>query len=159
MARMIGCQPMRSPRDCMTPAQRKKAMRSNRGRTGPERALASLLWQEGFRYLTAEGYRRRYGRRLLGQPDLIFGRKRVVLFVDGCFWHGCPKCGKMPEDYGNAFWRQKVETNVSRDERITVALRRDGWKVIRVWEHDLRRKPDLERTAHRVSRRLRRKAD
>jgi len=146
-------------RDVMTPEQRLKAMRSNRGRTGPERALASSLWRKGFRYLTPDAYRARHGKRFLGQPDLIFTRKRIVIFVDGCFWHGCRKCRKMAEDYPNALWQAKIETNVRRDRRITATLRRTGWSVIRIWEHDLRRKQDLDRTAKRVSSRLRRQAD
>ena len=136
--------------DTMTPEQRRKAMRSNRGRTRPERAIASALWRKGFRYLTADGYRRRFGRRLLGQPDLIFTRKRVLIFVDGCFWHGCRRCHNIADEC-NAFWRTKIEGNVSRDRRTTRTLRRRGWKVIRVREHDVRTKAGLAKTARRVS--------
>lgn len=142
-------------RDVMTPEQRRKAMRSNRGRTGPERALASALWREGLRYVTAAGYRRRHGKRLLGQPDLIFTRKRVVIFVDGCFWHGCRECRKMDDDYPSEFWQRKIAANVQRDRRVTKQLRRDGWSVIRVPEHDVSTKASLMRTAKRLAKRLR----
>ncbi len=63
-------------------------MSHNRGRTGPERALASELWRRGLRYLTYEGYKSISGKRLVGKPDLVFSRERIVVFVDGCFWHG-----------------------------------------------------------------------
>ena len=124
-------------------------MQSNRGRTGPEKALAALLWTEGLRYLTADGYRHRYGRRFLGQPDMIFMRKKVAIFVDGCFWHGCSRCHDFESDC-NRFWREKISKNVERDKRVTLTLRRQGWKVVRVREHDLRRKKDQGGTAAKL---------
>lgn len=129
-------------------------MQSNRGRTAPERAVASLLWRQGFRFLTADGYRARYKRRLPGQPDLIFTRKRAVIFVDGCFWHGCRRCHNFERDC-NEWWQSKVQTNVQRDRRVRATLRKDGWKVIRVWEHQLRRKGELQATARRIAKELR----
>jgi len=138
----------------MTPEQRYRAMRSNRGRTGPERALASALWQHGFRYLTADGYRKRYGKSLTGQPDLIFSRRRTVVFVDGCFWHGCPECRKTPPA-SDEFWRNKIQKNVERDKRVTAQLEAAGWVVIRVPEHDVRTKSLVEQTAESVAARLR----
>ena len=141
--------------DVMSPQQRYRAMRSNRGRTRPEKALASLLWREGFRFLTADGYRGKYGKRLLGQPDLIFTRKKIIVFVDGCFWHGCRRCHDFEKDC-DRFWQDKIQVNVERDRRITSTLRGNGWTVMRVWEHDLRRKGDLKKTASRLSRRLQR---
>lgn len=109
--------------------------------------------------MTADGYRVKYGKRLRGQPDMIFTRKKVVVFVDGCFWHGCPRCQKMPVDYESDFWQAKIKENRERDRRTTSALRKQGWRVIRVWEHDLRRDGDLERAARRVSRFIREAAD
>lgn len=116
-----------------------------------------MLWRQGFRYLTADGYRAKYGARLVGQPDLIFTRKRVVVFVDGCFWHGCRRCHDFDADCDER-WRRKIETNVERDKRSTSRLRRQGWTVIRVWEHDLRKKQDLAATARRVAERIERHA-
>ena len=143
--------------DVMTPEQRYKAMRSNRGRTGPELALASLLWRGGLRYLTADGFRGKYGKRFLGQPDLIFTRKKVVVFVDGCFWHGCRRCHDFEADC-DELWQDKIETNVKRDKSVTSRLGRQGWAVIRVWEHDIRTKDDLQDTAARVAEMIRRQA-
>ena len=143
--------------DVMRAEQRRKAMQSNRGRTGPELALASLLWSKGLRYLTANGYRKRYGERLLGQPDLIFTRKKVVVFVDGCFWHGCRRCHDFEADCNEA-WQDKIGANVKRDRRVRARLRRQGWAVIRVWEHDIRTKDRLQDTADRVAQIIRRQA-
>jgi DNA mismatch endonuclease (patch repair protein) len=124
-------------------------MQSNRGRTVPERSLAALLWGEGLRYLTADGYRHRYGRRLLGQPDLIFTRKKIVIFVDGCFWHGCKRCHDIKKDC-NLFWQEKISRNAERDRQVALTLRRQGWKVVRVWEHDLHGEKRLGRTTSRL---------
>jgi len=139
--------------DVMTPAQRYKAMAHNRGRTGPERALARSLWHLGLRYLTDEGYYKRYRVRLIGHPDLVFPRKRVVIFVDGCFWHGCRKCGKVPGDMSDS-WRVKIQTNVLRDKRMTKELEEVGWTVMRVPEHDVHTKASLRATAEDLFRRL-----
>lgn len=132
-------------RDVMTPSQRHKAMSHNRGRTGPERALASALWREGFRYLTDSGYRRLTGKSLPGHPDIIFSGRSVVLFLDGCFWHGCLECGKVKEDIG-LFWLQKIRTNRERDKRTNRQLLDLGWRVLRVPEHAVRRRDRLEQT-------------
>jgi len=140
--------------DVMTPEQRYKAMLSNRGRTCPERALASELWRQGFRYFTADGYRAKFGKRLLGQPDLIFTRKKVLVFLDGCFWHGCVRCHDFEADC-NEFWQKKIRANAERDKRTTSTLRRQGWTVIRVWEHSVRKHDGLARTAKRLAKRLR----
>src|SRR5687768_10551754 len=97
--------------------------------TGPEIVLRRALWNLGFRH------RRRKG--LPGRPDLTFSGARVAIFVDGCFWHGCAEHLIWPKN--NAlFWKQKIRQNIVRDRAISSTLRRDGWSVIRIWEHDIR---------------------
>ena len=82
--------------------------------------------------------------------DFTFRRERVALFVDGCFWHGCPKHGTMPA--GNrAFWKAKLARNTERDRTVTRALRQAGWTVLRIWEHDLAPK-HWPRVARRIAR-------
>lgn len=137
----------------MTPNQRRKAMLANRGRTGPERRVAAALWRRGFRYLSADGYRARAGRRFPGNPDLIFVGRRCVVFIDGCFWHGCRKCHDFARDL-SAWWRAKIEGNVARDRRVRTKLRRDGWTVLVVREHDLSPKARFERTVDRLTSRI-----
>lgn len=132
--------------DVMTPSQRKKAMTHNRGRTGPERALASALWRKGLRYLTDVGYRKLTGKSLPGRPDLIFSSRRVAVFVDGCFWHGCPECAKVPQDMSE-FWLSKIHANQTRDVRVSHELEQLGWHVVRVPEHAVRRRDRLSETA------------
>jgi DNA mismatch endonuclease Vsr len=76
---------------------------------------------------------------LRGRPDFYFPREKLIVFVDGCFWHGCRTCGHTPKTR-TEFWTQKVVRNRHRDRLNTVALSREGFKVIRFWEHDLRRR-------------------
>ena len=70
------------------------------------------------------------------RPDFVFRKQKVALFIDGCFWHGCPRCYTAPKS-SRAFWGRKVVTNRERDKYQTVALKRLGWRVVRVWEHQL----------------------
>ncbi len=74
---------------------------------------------------------------LPGHPDFIFVRERLVVFTDGCFWHGCPECGKGDVRTNRAYWRGKIDLNRRRDVVVNQKLRRAGWRVIRVWEHEL----------------------
>lgn len=76
--------------------------------------------------------RRRYVR-----PDFVFQDVKLAVFIDGCFWHRCPRHGTMPRGNG-AFWRHKIEANQARDRHVTRALRRGKWRVLRIWEHQLR---------------------
>lgn len=112
-----------------------------RGRdTGPERELRTRLWQEGLRYRL---------HRSIGRicPDLVFLGARVVVFVDGCFWHGCPD-HYVPPRSSRPFWSRKLEENVRRDSRQTRELEEAGWAVVRIWEHEVRR--DVGRVAQEV---------
>ena len=89
-----------------------------------------------FRQFHVTGWRRR--QKLIGNPDFVFRREKVALFVDGCFWHGCPRCYRAPTTNEN-YWSAKHLRNRLRDETVTRELRRRGWRVIRIWEHQLRR--------------------
>jgi DNA mismatch endonuclease (patch repair protein) len=84
-------------------------------------------------------------------PDFFFARRRVAVFVDGCFWHGCPRCGHIPKT-NSAYWGAKIARNRTRDARISRALRAQGYSVLRIWECDLRSRP--ERCVRRIQRML-----
>ena len=135
--------------DVMTRQQRHKAMAHNRGRTKPERVLASALWRRGLRYFTHEGYKSATGERLSGDPDMVFPRKRIVIFIDGCFWHGCSQCRKH-EGLRGQFWVGKINANRERDFRVTRKLTDAGWTVLRIPEHDVRTKAALAETIDRL---------
>lgn len=90
---------------------------------------------EIFRQFKITGWRRK--QKLLGKPDFVFRESRVAVFVDGCFWHGCPKCYKRPSS-NQEFWDAKFVNNKRRDRRINRELPKEGWKVFRIWEHQLK---------------------
>jgi len=78
-------------------------------------------------------------RLLRVKLDFVFRRERLALFVDGCFWHGCPRHATKPKN-NRAFWHRKLSANKSRDRLVNQTLRRAGWRVLRIWEHELVRK-------------------
>lgn len=90
------------------------------------------------------------GADVIGRPDFVFSERRLVVFVDGCFWHGCPKCKDIPAS-NTSYWNRKIEGNKKRDKALAIQLQRDGWKVLRFWEHQLR---DLEVVMRRIKRAL-----
>ena len=79
---------------------------------------------------------------LLGRPDVLIRGARVVIFLDGCFWHGCPRCGHIPRTNA-AYWKAKIGRNKARDAVVTSTLRKEGFHVIRLWECDLKSRPKV----------------
>jgi DNA mismatch endonuclease, patch repair protein len=116
------------------------AVKSN-GNTSTELKLIAI-----FRRLRIAGWRRR--QKLIGQPDFVFRRERIALFVDGCFWHGCRKHLRLPET-NRSYWLKKISANVQRDVKTTRLLRQQGWITLRLWEHDL---VEFERVARKLKR-------
>ncbi len=107
-------------------------MLSNRGRdTSPERALRSVLHRAGFRYRVClrpvPGVRR--------TADLVFVRARLAVFVDGCYWHGCPE-HYVPPKANSQYWARKLAQNTGRDRDTDRMLSEAGWTVVRIWEHE-----------------------
>lgn len=80
---------------------------------------------------------RRHPKGIFGNPDFGNKKRRIAVFVDGCFWHGCPECYREPKS-NVAFWRQKVQRNRKRDGEVNRYLRDRGWTVFRIWEHELK---------------------
>nr|WP_269745099.1 very short patch repair endonuclease [Pseudomonas fluorescens] len=101
-----------------------------RGRdTAPEMLLRKKLWHLGYRF--------RVNFRVAGiRPDIVFTSSKLAVFVDGCFWHGCPRHYVMPRTRSE-FWSKKLEANTTRDRKQTVALIASGWRVLRFWEHEV----------------------
>lgn len=133
--------------DIFTRAKRSDVMARIRSRGNARTELALV---RVFRTLGITGWRRHVAIRseitlprgrlaFRVRPDFVFRKQRIAVFVDGCFWHGCPRHGTKPK--GNAgFWRNKFAANAARDRLVTRTLRRDGWRVLRIWEHELARK-------------------
>lgn len=106
-------------------------MQANRSRdTGPELEIRRLLHSMGFRYRVDV----RPVKEIRRRADIVFGPARVAVFVDGCFWHCCPEHGSVPATNVD-YWVPKLERNVERDEETNDLLKKEGWRVIRIWEH------------------------
>lgn len=122
--------------DVYSKAKRSEIMsRVKNKRTSPEESVAGLLRQLGIRY-------RRNVRSLQGQPDFCIKSAKVIVFVNGCFWHGHHNCKRAGLPTTNLeFWKEKIETNKRRDRRVARNLRKEGWRVITIWQCRLRR-PD-----------------
>ena len=88
-----------------------------------------------FRQFRVTGWRRHYP--LFGKPDFVFPKKNLVVFVDGCFWHNCPTHASLPAT-NVEFWQEKLRRNHERDRRVNTELRRAGWRILRVWQHELK---------------------
>jgi DNA mismatch endonuclease (patch repair protein) len=130
--------------DTLTKEQRSLRMASVKSRdTSPELLVRRMIHAMGFRF-------RLHARDLPGQPDIVLPRHRKIVFVHGCFWHrhGATGCSlaRLPKSR-LGFWRRKLEANRQRDERVLRKLRRGGWKILVVWECQLR---DKERTENRL---------
>jgi DNA mismatch endonuclease (patch repair protein) len=118
----------------VSPEKRSEIMRAvkGRGNKNTELVFARLL-----RRSKITGWRR--SQQVFGKPDFIFPKHKFAIFVDGCFWHGCSKHCRMPKD-NRVYWKQKITSNKIRDLLVTRTLRSQGWRVLRVWEHNLARK-------------------
>ncbi|MDG4668627.1 very short patch repair endonuclease [Mycobacterium sp. 236(2023)] len=115
-----------------TPGRSRNMAAIRRVNTKPEIALRSALHREGCRF------RKDYAVRINGKlirPDIAFPKRKVAIFIDGCFWHCCPDHGRQPSVNGE-YWSPKLAGNVERDERQTSALEQAGWRVVRFWEHE-----------------------
>jgi len=107
--------------------------RNKRSDTKPELLLRKALWAADLRY--------RVKNKLPGRPDIIYPGARVAIFVDGCFWHGCPSHYQAPANNSEK-WLKKITATKKRDELVRKELQIEGWKVIRFWEHSVERNTD-----------------
>ena len=130
--------------DTFTRAERSRIMAAVKAR-GNKLTEARLV--DLFRRHRMTGWRRHLPLR--GKPDFTFVRQRVVIFVDGCFWHGCARHLRMPQS-NKAYWEKKISGNVIRDKIIRKELRATGWKVIRIWEHELPNEVRLVKRLQRI---------
>ncbi|MBI3735176.1 very short patch repair endonuclease [Candidatus Sumerlaeota bacterium] len=133
--------------DVFSKSKRSQVMSSIRSSGNRETELALIRL---FRSHRITGWRRR--QPLFGKPDFVFRKLRVALFVDGCFWHSCPLHATKPKTNA-AFWRRKLAANSARDRLVNRSLRARGWRILRVWEHELAPKKS-GRCARRVIRAL-----
>lgn len=151
--------------DVFTPTKRSEVMSRIRGRGNrdTELALAKLLrqchitgWRRHLKIKLGElqvkkpaskpqnnsSPATRTRAQFIVHPDFVFPRQRTAVFVDGCFWHGCPKHSNLPVN-NRDFWEKKLNGNKARDRFVNRCLRKAGWQVVRIWEHDLTKRPDM----------------
>ncbi|SFE65143.1 T/G mismatch-specific endonuclease [Bacillus sp. OV194] len=115
-----------------TTEQRRKIMSSIRGKgTKLEERVAKALWNKGIRF-------RKNVKGMVGTPDIAIKKYKVVIFLDSCFWHACEIHGNKPKS-NVEFWRKKLERNVEKDLEVTNYYKQNGWHVLRVWEHQLKK--------------------
>lgn len=131
--------------DVMTPEQRSRCMAAIKGKdTKPEILVRKFLFSKGLRY-------RLNNRKLPGSPDIVLKKYKTVIFVDGCFWHGHEGCKyfRLPKS-NTPFWEAKITRNIERDKETTQALTALGWKVISIWECELRNKSNREAALNKL---------
>lgn len=121
--------------DVLSTEQRSRCMSNIRSAdTQPEILVRRCLWNAGMRY-------RIHVRDLPGRPDIVFSKAKIVVFIDGCFWHRCEQHYHAPRK-NSKWWHDKIAANVARDRKIDERLLELGWGVLRFWEHDVRESPE-----------------
>ena len=118
----------------MTPEQRSRCMAAVKGKdTKPEMIVRKYLFSKVLRY-------RLHNKKLMGSPDIVLKKYKTVIFIDGCFWHGHDGCKyfKMPKS-NEFFWEQKIRRNKARDISNDYVLQTEGWRVIRIWECEIKK--------------------
>lgn len=124
--------------DIFSPEKRSAVMSAVRGKgnRATELRLVAVFRAHGI-----TGWRRH--TKTFGSPDFVFPKRRLAVFVDGCFWHGCPDHGSMPAT-NREFWAAKIARNRERDREVNAGLAERGWRVLRLWEHELRKRREGE---------------
>lgn len=120
--------------DTISKKQRSKnmALIKSIGNKSTEMALISLMRENKI-----TGWRRN-NKTVAGRPDFIFPKKKLAVFVDGCYWHGCSKCKLRPKS-NNEYWDKKINRNKERDREVNKELKKSKWKVVRIWEHAIKK--------------------
>lgn len=124
--------------DIFTKEKRSEIMSKIKSTSGVEIKFRKMLSKQV--YPLGHRYRLNY-RKAVGKPDLVFVKKRIAVFVDGDFWHG-KNFAKKGHKLSEAYWQPKIKANMARDRKQNRALRKIGWTVIRIWESDIKKKPD-----------------
>lgn len=121
--------------DKVSKKKRSEVMRAIKGKDSEmELHFRKELRKKGLRFKTNVA-------RLAGKPDVAFIKKRVAVFLDSCFWHGCPRHCRLPAANGK-YWKVKIARNKKRDRAVNVTYRKAGWRIERFWEHELKKDPE-----------------
>lgn len=118
--------------DNLKPEDRRRTMQAVKSKgTRLEKRLFAMLAGMGL-----SGWKRN-DKRLIGKPDVAFPHQQLAIFVDGCFWHGCPHCRRKLPETNRDYWEKKIKRNIALAKSHNQHLRREGWTVIRIWEHEI----------------------
>ncbi len=118
--------------DKISKNQRSEIMRSVKSKdTKMEIAFRKAIWQKGFRYS-------KNSSKYFGKPDLVFKKYKTVIFLDSCFWHGCKQHCRIPTTR-KKYWAEKIERNKNRDKEVKRFYAKNGWNIVRVWEHEIKK--------------------
>ncbi len=121
--------------DNLTKEQRSKVMSSIKDKnTKPEIIVRKILYRQKFRY-------RIHDKTIFGKPDISNKSKKIAIFIDGCFWHGCTKCYREPTSNVD-FWRNKIKNNKNRRIKVKKELRKEKWNILELWEHEINQNPE-----------------
>ncbi|HRY52284.1 MAG TPA: very short patch repair endonuclease [Candidatus Portnoybacteria bacterium] len=121
--------------DIVSKKKRSEIMRAVRNRdTKIELSFRRVLWSRGFRYS-------KNSTKYFGKPDLLLKKYKTVIFIDSCFWHGCKKHLRMPAT-NKKYWINKIKGNKVRDMEVNRYYKKIGWKIIRIWEHEIKKKSE-----------------
>lgn len=127
--------------DKVSPKKRSQIMSKIKSKnTKLENKIISDLWKRGFRF-------RRNVASLTGKPDIAIKKYKIVIFIDSCFWHGCPQHCRMPSS-NRTYWEKKIKRNKERDREVTNFYKEKGWHILRIWEHEL--KNDYENILNKI---------
>lgn len=126
--------------DNHTVDQRKKNMQAIKSISKLEEIVSKALWKKGLRF-------RRNVNTLFGKPDIAIKKYKIVIFIDSCFWHCCPLHGNIPKS-NVKYWEKKLQRNIERDKKVNSYYTEQGWHIIRIWEHEIKR--DLELTINKI---------
>lgn len=121
---------------------RSKIMKSIKSESKLENKVSKALWNEGLRF-------RKNDKTLFGKPDISIKKYKIVIFIDSCFWHNCEIHGHIPKS-NQEYWIKKLHRNAERDEKVTQYYKDKNWNIIRIWEHQLKKK-EFEATIADVS--------
>jgi DNA mismatch endonuclease (patch repair protein) len=123
--------------DNVSKAKRSQTMAAVKSKDSKiELAFRKELWRNGFRY-------RKNSPKYFGKPDLVFKKYKLVIFIDSCFWHGCKKHLRLPST-NKKYWETKIRKNIERDKEVNKHYKSISWKIIRIWEHQLKTNPEKE---------------
>lgn len=131
--------------DNLSPEDRQKTMRAVKGKgTKLEKRLWAML--AGMKL----GGWRKNPKNIIGNPDIIFTEQRIAVFIDGCFWHGCPHCQKKLPISNKEYWERKIKRNIALAQMHNEQLTCEGWVVIRIWEHEMTDSTEIRKRIRRA---------